>query len=527
MLRALIIAAVWAAAVVVAVLAVKLGHTGWWVGSAVLAAFAGLGTWDLVQKSHSILRAFPILGHARWIAERIRPEIYQYFVESNTDGAPFDRETRDAVYRRAKGTKGDEPFGTERDVTAIGYEFLRHSMRAKIASDLSPRVRLGGPDCAQPYDIALLNVSAMSFGALSGNAIEALNGGAAKGGFAHDTGEGAISPYHLKHGGDLIWEIGSGYFGCRTPDGHFDAEKFRDKAALPTVKAISIKLSQGAKPGLGGVLPGAKVTPEIAETRGVPVGQTVVSPPAHNAFHTPLELMHFIATLRSLSGGKPVGFKLCVGARTEFLSMCKAMLQSGITPDFIIIDGSEGGTGAAPQEFVDHVGMPLTEGLMLARNCLVGTGLREHIKIGASGKITSGFDIVKRIIQGADFTLSARGMMFAVGCIQAMKCHTNHCPTGVATQDPGLARALHVPDKIDRAANFQKAVVASAAQMVASMGLEDFSELTPSMLNRRIDSAHNRTYAEIYEWLMPGELLECPPEAWLSDWIEASAEEFV
>jgi glutamate synthase domain-containing protein 2 len=367
----------------------------------------------------------------------------------------------------------------------------------------------------------------MSFGALSGNAIEALNGGAAKGGFAHDTGEGAISPYHLKHGGDLIWEIGSGYFGCRTPDGNFDAEKFRDKAALPTVKAISIKLSQGAKPGLGGVLPGAKVTPEIAETRGVPVGQTVVSPPAHTAFHTPLELMHFIATLRSLSGGKPVGFKLCVGARTEFLSMCKAMLQSGITPDFIIIDGSEGGTGAAPQEFVDHVGMPLTEGLMLAQNCLVGTGLREHLKIGASGKITSGFDIVKRIIQGADFTLSARGMMFAVGCIQAMKCHTNHCPTGVATQDPGLARALHVPDKIDRAANFQQAVVASAAQMVASMGLESFSELTPSMLNRRIDSAHNRTYAEIYEWLMPGELLECPPEAWLSDWIEASAEEFV
>jgi glutamate synthase domain-containing protein 2 len=476
MLRALIIAAAWAAAVAVAVLAVKLGHTGWWVGSAVLAALAGLGTWDLVQKSHSILRAFPILGHARWIAERIRPEIYQYFVESNTDGAPFDRETRDAIYRRAKGTKGDEPFGTERDVTAVGYEFLRHSMRARIATDLSPRIRL--------------NVSAMSFGALSGNAIEALNGGAAKGGFAHDTGEGAISPYHLKHGGDLIWEIGSGYFGCRTPDGNFDAEKFRDKAALPTVKAISIKLSQGAKPGLGGVLPGAKVTPEIAETRGVPVGQTVVSPP-------------------------------------EFLSMCKAMLQSGITPDFIIIDGSEGGTGAAPQEFVDHVGMPLTEGLMLAQNCLVGTGLREHLKIGASGKITSGFDIVKRIIQGADFTLSARGMMFAVGCIQAMKCHTNHCPTGVATQDPGLARALHVPDKIDRAANFQQAVVASAAQMVASMGLESFSELTPSMLNRRIDSAHNRTYAEIYEWLMPGELLECPPEAWLSDWIEASAEEFV
>lgn len=526
MIRAVILAALWAVAVAVAALALKVG-LGWLLAAGLLAALAALGTWDLLQTRHSILRAYPILGHARFLAELIRPEIYQYFVESNTDGAPFDRETRDAVYRRAKGTKGDEPFGTERDVTEIGYEFLRHSLRARIATDLAPRVRLGGPDCTRPYDIALLNVSAMSFGALSGNAIEALNGGAAKGGFAHDSGEGAISPYHLKHGGDLIWEIGSGYFGCRTADGHFDAEKFAEKSALPSVKAISIKLSQGAKPGLGGVLPGAKVTPEIAATRGVPVGQTVVSPPAHTAFHTPLELMHFIATLRSLCGGKPVGFKLCVGARTEFLSLCKAMLETGITPDFIIVDGAEGGTGAAPQEFVDHVGMPLTEGLMLVHNCLVGTGLREHIKIGASGKVTSGFDIVKRIIQGADFTLAARAMMFAVGCIQAMKCHTNRCPTGVATQDPGLARALHVPDKIDRVANFQKAVVASAAQMVASMGLDSFAELQPAMLNRRVDSARSRSYAEIYDWLMPGELLDSPPEGWLSDWIEASAEEFV
>ncbi len=525
-MRALIVGAVWLEAVFAAFLAVR--HSPWWWAVvAVVIALAALGTWDLVQTRHSLLRAFPILGHARWLAELIRPEIYQYFVESNTDGAPFDRETRDAVYRRAKGTKGDEPFGTERDVNAVGHEFLRHSLRARIATELKPTVRLGGPDCTQPYDIALLNVSAMSFGALSANAIEALNGGAALGGFAHDTGEGAISPYHLKHGGDLIWEIGSGYFGCRTSDGHFDPELFREKANLPTVKAISIKLSQGAKPGLGGVLPGAKVTPEIASTRGVPVGQTVVSPPAHNAFGSPLELMHFIATLRSLSGGKPVGFKLCIGARTEFLGLCKAMLQTGITPDFIIVDGSEGGTGAAPQEFEDHVGMPLTEGLMLVQNCLVGTGLRKHIKIGTSGKVARGVDIVTRICQGADFTLSARTMMFAVGCIQAMKCHTNRCPAGVATQDQGLSRALYVPDKIERVANFQKATVASAAQMVASMGLAGFHELTPAMLNRRVDSTRNRTYAEIYEWLMPGELLECPPEAWLSDWIEASAEEFV
>ena len=526
MIRAFMVAAVWAASAGFALMAIKL-HDEWWIVAGLLAALAALGTWDLLQTRHSILRAYPILGHARFIAELIRPEIYQYFIESNTDGAPFNRESRDAVYRRAKGIKGDEPFGTEHNLNAIGNEFLRHSLRARMATDLKPTVRLGGPDCTQPYDIALLNVSAMSFGALSGNAIEALNGGAAKGGFAHDTGEGAISPYHLKHGGDLIWEIGSGYFGCRSADGHFDAEKFQQKASMPEVKAISIKLSQGAKPGLGGVLPGSKVTPEIAETRGVPVGQTVVSPPAHTVFTTPTELVHFIATLRSLSGGKPIGFKLCIGSRTEFLSICKAIIRTGIAPDFIIVDGSEGGTGAAPQEFEDHVGMPLTEGLMLVQNCLVGTGLREHIKIGASGKVTTGFDIVSRIIQGADFTLAARAMMFAVGCIQAMKCHTNRCPTGVATQDPGLSRALHVPDKIERVANFQKATVASAAQMVASMGLDSFAELEPSMLNRRIDSYRTGTYAEIYEWLMPGELLDCPPEAWLSDWIEASADEFV
>ena len=326
----------------------------WWIGSAVLAALAGLGTWDLLQKEHSILRAYPVVGHARWIAERIRPEIYQYFIESNTDGAPFDRETRDAVYRRAKGIRAMNRSAPNATSTKSGMSsYGTHCARSTPATS-PPRVRLGGPDCTKPYDIALLNVSAMSFGALSGNAIEALNRGCGRGGFAHDSGEGAISPHHLEHGGDLIWEIGSGYFGCRSADGHFDAEKFREKAALPSVKAISIKLSQGAKPGLGGVLPGAKVNAEIAETRGVPIGETVVSPPAHTAFTTPLELMHFIATLRSLSGGKPVGFKLCVGAATEFLSMCKAMLQTGIAPDFIIVDGAEGGTGAAPQEFVDR-----------------------------------------------------------------------------------------------------------------------------------------------------------------------------
>ena len=387
-MRPLIVAGVW----VLAALAVfaALAVSGWWiVPAAVLGGLAALGTWDLLQTRHTILRVYPILGHVRFLMELIRPEIRQYFIESNTEAAPFDRETRDLVYERAKATKGDEPFGTERDVNAIGYEFLRHSIRASFATNLQPRVRLGGPDCAQPYDIALLNVSAMSFGALSAQAIEALSGGAARGGFAHDTGEGGISPYHLRGGADLIWEIGSGYFGCRDADGRFDAAAFAERARLSSVRAVSIKLSQGAKPGLGGVLPGAKVTPEIAATRGVPVGLTVVSPPAHSAFSTPTEFVAFIATLRRLSGGKPIGFKLCVGARTEFLSICKAIIATGIAPDFVIVDGGEGGTGAAPQEFEDHVGMPLTEGLMLVHNALVGTGLARphpHRGVGQGGQ---------------------------------------------------------------------------------------------------------------------------------------------
>ena len=525
MVRPLIVAGVWVIGALFAVVA--LVWHGWWaLPAALVLALAALGTWDLLQTKHAILRLYPILGHVRFLAEFIRPEIRQYFIESNTEASPFDRETRDLVYERAKAIKTDEPFGTERDVNAIGYEFLRHSIRARFADDLDPRVRLGGPDCTQPYDIALLNVSAMSFGALSGNAIEALNGGAARGRFAHDTGEGGISRYHLRGGGDLIWEIGSGYFGCRDADGRFDATVFAEKATMPQVKAISIKLSQGAKPGLGGVLPGAKVSPEIAAARGVPVGRTVVSPPAHSAFSTPMEFVQFIATLRRLSGGKPVGFKLCIGARTEFLSICKAILATGIAPDFVIVDGSEGGTGSAPQEFEDHVGMPLTEALMLVHNALVGTGLRGRIRVGASGKVTSGVDIVSRICQGADFTMSARAMMFAVGCIQAMKCNTNHCPTGVTTQDPARTRALDVPDKTIRVFNFQRATVASAAQIVASMGLAGFHELSPAMLNRRIEGQRTRTYAEIYEWLIPGELLEDPPESWRSDWIEASADEF-
>lgn len=500
----------------------------WWLFLTVsLLLIALVGSFDLVQKRHSILRNFPVLGHFRFLLEFIRPEIQQYFIERDFDGRPFDRTNRTAIYERAKNVKDVDPFGTERDLYRPDYEFVRHSIAAHPAPDTVPRVRVGGPDCTQPYDMALFNVSAMSFGALSANAIRALNGGAAKGGFIHDTGEGGLSRHHLEPGGDLIWEIGTGYFGCRTADGRFDADLFAHKVQAPSIKCVSIKLSQGAKPGLGGVMPGAKVTQEIADMRGVPAGQTVVSPPSHNRFHTPEGLCDFLAQLRALSGGKPVGFKLCVGSRSEFLGICKAMLTTGIVPDFIIVDGAEGGTGAAPVEFEDHVGMPLTEGLMTVHNALVGVGLRDRIRIGASGKITDGFDIVKRVIQGADFTLAARAMMMAVGCIQAQQCHTNKCPVGVATQDPRRARALDVADKTERVYNLQRHVVSNAKQFVASMGLQSFADLHPTMLMRTVGPNQSKSYAEIYEWLRPGQLLTGPPESWAEDWAVARSDAFV
>jgi len=501
------------------------GAWGWWIVAIAGVAAGALGIYDLIQKHHSVTRNYPIVGHLRFLLEEIRPEIRQYFIEANTEGRPFDRELRDLVYDRAKGNHGEEPFGTQRDVNAVGYEFVVHSLRAKPKPEgPQPRVRLGGPHCTQPYDIALLNVSAMSYGSLSANAIEALNGGAALGRFAHDTGEGSISSYHRKRGGDLIMEVASGYFGCRTEGGRFDPGKFAERARLDQVKAINIKLSQGAKPGLGGLLPGAKVNAEVAAARGVAVGTTVISPPVHSAFSTPIELMQFIAQLRELSGGKPVGFKLCIGSKREFLALCKGMLATGITPDFIIVDGAEGGTGAGPVEFEDYVGMPLTEGLMFVHNALVGVGLREQIRIGASGKVATGIDIVKRICQGADFTLAARAMMFAVGCIQAQKCHTNACPVGVATQDPKRARALVVTDKIQRVYQYQEKTVNSAMQIVSSMGLDSFEQLTPRKLFRRVDPQVTMTYYDLFEWLEHRQLLTHPPAAWHRDWMTASAE---
>ncbi|HSI27589.1 MAG TPA: FMN-binding glutamate synthase family protein [Aeromicrobium sp.] len=526
MIRWLAVLGLVLAAGVAAALAVRVDPAWWWVAGG-LGALALVGVSDLTQRRHSVLRNYPIIGHARFLMEEIRPEIQQYFVESNTDGRPFDRVTRDLMYDRAKGNHGEKPFGTQRDVNEVGYEFVAHSLKAKPKPDGDPPpVRIGGPTCTQPYDISMLNVSAMSFGSLSGNAIEALNGGAAIGGFAHDTGEGSISIHHRKFGGDLIWEIASAYFGCRTDDGRFDADRFVERATLDQVKMISIKISQGAKPGLGGLLPGAKVNAEVAEARGVPIGQTIVSPPAHNAFSTPLELIDFIDRLRELSGGKPVGFKLCVGSKREFLSICKAMLERNSAPDFIIVDGSEGGTGAGPVEFEDYVGMPLTEGLMFVHNALVGAGLRDRVKIGVSGKVASGIDIVKRVCQGADFTLAARAMMFAIGCIQAQKCHTNHCPVGVATQDKWRARALDVDDKKQRVAQYQQRTVNSAYQIISSMGLDSFDQLTPRKLFRRIDPQTTKTYKELYEWLEPGQLLSDPPVHWKRDWYVATADSF-
>lgn len=503
-----------------------LSSVWWWCAAGPLLALAALGGWDLVQSRHSVLRNYPVVGHLRFLMESLRPEVQQYFVERNYDGRPYDRDVRSIVYERAKDQEAEEPFGTEQDVYEVGHEFLVPSMRPVDTPEGPPAVRIGGPDCARPYDMALLNVSAMSFGALSSNAIRALNKGAALGGFAHDTGEGGLSDHHLAYGGDLVWEIGTGYFGCRTGDGRFDRAEFTDKAAHDQVKCVSLKLSQGAKPGIGGVLPGSKVNAEIARVRDVPEGKTVVSPPYHREFGTPRQLVSFLAELRELSGGKPVGFKLCVGSRTQFLAVCKAMLAEDVTPDFVIVDGSEGGTGAAPLEFADHLGTPLTEGLITVHNALVGSGLRDRIRIGASGKVATGTDVVKRMVQGADFTNAARAMMFAVGCIQAQRCHTNMCPVGVTTQDPRRVRALNVEDKAARVRHYQAATVRSAAQIMAAMGVSDPRELRPHQLMRRTAPHELLSYARLYDWLEPGELTAEPAERWAADWAAAHPDRF-
>jgi glutamate synthase domain-containing protein 2 len=490
-------------------------------------ALAVVGAHDLIQQKHAVLRNYPLTAHIRFILEEIRPEIRQYFLESEKDGTPFSRDKRALVYQRAKRALDKRPFGTQNDVYAPGYEWLDHSMAPRPVSKDQFRIVVGGPDCAKPYSAAIFNVSAMSFGSLSANAIRALNNGAKKGNFAHDTGEGGYSSYHRENGGDIIWEIGSGYFSCRNSDGTFSPEKFADNANNDQIKMVELKLSQGAKPGHGGVLPGAKVSTEIATTRGVPVGVDCISPSSHSAFSTPIGLMEFIATMRRLSGGKPAGFKLCIGHPWEFLAVCKAMVETEIYPDFIVVDGKEGGTGAAPLEFTDHLGMPLREGLNFVHNALIGINARERIKIGASGKIISAFDIARVMALGADWCNSARGFMFALGCIQSQSCHTDMCPTGVSTQNQNRQRALVVSDKSERVYNFQRATVEALAELVAAAGLDHPTQFAPAHFSRRVSPHEVRSFAELYPPLEPGELLKgSADKRYEIAWTMANAKEF-
>ncbi|WP_122550259.1 FMN-binding glutamate synthase family protein [Pseudomonas viridiflava] len=501
--------AVFVGCVLFTLFSLPLWHHEWlWPFTLLTAVLSVVGIIDLLQSRHSVRRNYPILGNIRYAVEAIRPEIRQYLLESDSDALPFSRAQRSLVYSRAKNESADKPFGTLIDVYQTGFEFIGHSMRpAPLSDPNSFRVSIGGPQCSQPYSASIFNISAMSFGSLSANAIRALNKGAKLGNFSHDTGEGSISPYHREHGGDLTWELGSGYFGCRTADGRFDPEKFAAQATNPQVRMIEIKMSQGAKPGHGGILPKHKVTQEIADTRGIPMGEDCISPSRHSAFSTPFELMQFIAQLRELSGGKPVGFKFCLGHPWEFMGIAKAMLATGIYPDFIVVDGTEGGTGAAPVEFTDHMGTPMREALLFVHNTLVGLNLRSQIRLGASGKIVSAFDIASVLAIGADWANSARGFMFAIGCIQSQSCHTNKCPTGVATQDALRQRALVVPDKAERVYNFHRNTLKGLAEMLAAAGLDNPSQLEAKHLVRRMSATEIKLFSQTHVFLQPGQLL--------------------
>ena len=496
----------------------------------IVVPFVVLGIYDMIQTEHTITRNFPVFGHLRFVMEDLRPKIYQYFIESDTNGTPFNRQYRSVVYQRAKMDDDTRPFGTELDVYENGYEWLNHSIAAidHTKLNMSPRVTVGGPDCLKPYSASVYNISAMSFGSLSENAILALNSGAKIGGFAHNTGEGGLSHYHLQPCGDIIWQLGTGYFSCRHKDGTFDYDAFAQRAVLPQVKMIEIKLSQGAKPGHGGILPAAKVTPEIAKIRLVEMGEDVISPPYHTAFTNPLEMMAFIKKLRELSEGKPIGFKLCLGHKSEFLAICKSMISTGIYPDFITVDGGEGGTGAAPLEFSNSVGMPLREALAFVYDALTGFNLKRHIKIIASGKVATGFDLVKNFALGADMCNSARGMMFALGCIQALECNNNTCPTGVATQDKSLMKGLVVEEKKQRVANFHKATVASAIQMIGAAGLQHPADIHRMFIYRRVSSSQIQTYGELFPYIPKGSLLSTPyPSTFELDMAISSEKTFV
>jgi glutamate synthase domain-containing protein 2 len=485
-----------------------------------------LGIHDLIQNKHTLLKIYPIVGHFRYLFESVRRELQQYFVESDLDGAPVSREFRSLIYQRAKKANDTRAFGTIFDVYRDGYEWVNHSLAPKECLPADLRVTFGEPEFTRPYEASPLNISAMSYGALSRNAIMALNRGARLGNFTHNTGEGGISEWHLKYGGDLIWQVGTGYFGCRKPDGVFYPDLFTEQATQDVVKIIEIKLSQGAKPGHGGVLPAAKLTEEIARIRMVPMGEDVLSPPRHSAFSSPVELMQFVAQLRKLSGGKPVGFKLCPGNRREFLGICKAMLKTGLRPDFITVDGGEGGTGAAPVELTNSVGMPLSDGLHFVHNALRGIGVRDKIRITASGKAFSAFHILRMMILGADTVNSARGMMLALGCIQSRSCNTDKCPTGITTQNPARYKQLDVTDKGVRAADYHQSSMESVAELLSILGKDKLEDQEPEDINRRVNQGSVVNYAQLYPCIDEGCLLhtDCAPNSWASDWHQATAD---
>ena len=518
-----------ASALVVPAIAFFIWPPLWWA-FLFLVPIIGIGIYDMIQQKHSIMRNFPVLGRGRYLMEELRPKMYQYFIEGETTGRPFSRIFRSVIYQRAKRELDTTPFGTQLDVYEEGYEWMNHSIAAIDHDGLNhdPRISVGGPKCSQPYSASLFNVSAMSFGSLSKNAVLALNGGAQIGNFAHNTGEGGISPYHNFHGGALIYQVGTGYFGCRTKDGDFSPKKFADLTSADNVKMIELKLSQGAKPGHGGILPAKKNTPEIAAIRGVDPLQAVLSPPHHKAFKSPLGLLQLIQQMRELSGGKPVGFKLCVGHRREFIAICKAMVQSEIYPDFITVDGGEGGTGAAPLEFSNSVGMPFKEGLATVYDTLVGFGIKDKIKIFASGKISTGFHLFRALALGADACYSARAMMMALGCIQALECNKNTCPTGVTTQDPELVQGLVVEDKKQRVANFHHETVKGFVELMGAAGIQSLNQITRDFIYRRVSMSESRSYSELYPYIPPYCLLEEDkvPAHWLRDWQLARADSF-
>ncbi|MCP1728458.1 glutamate synthase domain-containing protein 2 [Natronospira proteinivora] len=517
-------------AVTLLFLTLGLANPAWWWATLALIPLYLIAIHDLYQRRKTLLRNFPILGHGRYLIEDFRHHFRQYLIESDRDGHPFTHEQRALVYRRAKDVNDVLPFGTIQNVYGSDYDWLNHSMQPKPVQHTEPRVRIGGVDCLRPYEASHLNISALSFGSLSDRAIIALNRGAAKGGFYHNTGEGGLSPHHRKGDGDLVWNIGSGYFSCRREDGRFDPDQFRDKACTEQVRMIELKLSQGAKPGGGGILPASKLTRELAETRGVPMGEDVLSPAAHSEFSSPVGLLEFIARLRELSDGRPVGMKLCLGRRVEFMAVVKAMIETGIKPDFITIDGSEGGTGAASLELSNSVGVPLRDALVFVHNTLVGAGLRDEIRLVASGKVISAFDIARNLALGADLCNSARGMMFALGCIQARKCETNRCPTGVATQDPMRVNGISVPDKAERVYRYHQNTIKHLMELMAVTGLEHPGDFRPELFHHRLNERQVISYQDFYPWLEPEALCNGAadvPEWYAEPWQRAKADSFV